>query len=269
MAEKQIKKRGGKKLTFINQNLICNPEGKGIKQRARVWLVRWALHSKNFQVTVNSPALVDFYAKVFHCDKKKFHVVYDSMSLDEKEKQMVRDRQPEDEPYVFFGGKAFRDVDTFLKIVKLLPDVKFKAVVLKRMMTPEMENLKNLEVYHDIEATEFYKILNNASVCCIPLKASVPCGVGVMQHAILMNIPIVSTETMSMRTIVPDDEHGFLLPRGDAKGMAQKIELLLQDQRLCQAVTAKAKKNMENMTPEAVGKQICDVLDKVINEIGQ
>lgn len=264
MVEKQI--RGGKKLTFINQNLIYNPESNNIKQRVRYWLYRWALHCKNFQVTVNSPALVDFYAKVFHCSKEKFHVVYDSMDLSEAEKQMICNRQPGDKPYVFFGGKAFRDVDTFLKVVKLLPDVKFKAVVLKEMLVPEMESLKNLEVYHDIKPTEFYEILNNASICCIPLKASVPCGVSVMQKSILMNIPIVSTDTMSMRTIVPDDEHGYLLPRGDTNGMAQKIELLLHNPKLCQAVTAKAKANMANMTEEAVGKQICEVLEKVIKK---
>lgn len=256
-------------MTFVNQNLICNPEGKRLKQRLRIWLTRWALHCKNYQVTVNSPALVDFYAEVFKCSKDKFYVVYDSMSLSEEEELMVCNRQPGDEPYVFFGGKAFRDVKTFLKIVKLLPKVKFKAVVLKSMMVPEMDSLKNLEVFHDITPTEFYQILNNASVCCISLAASVPCGVGVMQHAILMDIPIVSTETMSMRTIIPDDEHGYLLPRGDAQGMAQKIEILLQDNNLCQTITAKAKKNMENMTPEAVAKQICNVLDKVIDKIGK
>ena len=146
-----------------------------MKQRVRYWLYKAAFKDKNFSVTVNSPMLVDFYAKVFSCDRKKFHVVYDNMKLSESEEQMTKDRNGSAEPYVFFGGKAFRDVDTFLKIVELLPDVKFKAVVLKDMMQPKMGELKNLEVYHDVEPTEFYKILNNASVCCIPLKASIPC----------------------------------------------------------------------------------------------
>lgn len=257
---------GGKKLNFVSQNLIFNPEGMNIKQRVRYWMYRLALKDKRFSVTVNSPVLVDFYAKLFHCSKNKFHVVYDSMSLSESESQMIRNRDIT-EPYVFFGGKAYRDVETFVKIVKLLPNVKFKAVILKNMIIPEMKRLKNLEVFHDLESSEFYRILNNSSVCCIPLKASIPCGLFVMQHAILMDIPIVATETMSMRTIVPDDNHGFLLHRGDAKGMAEKIELILDNENIRNKITSRAKENMKNMTPEAVGRQICDTLDKVVNQI--
>ncbi len=75
---------GKKKIKFVSQNLIFNPEMMNIKQRIRYWLYRFALKDKSFNVTVNSPLLVDFYAKLFHCDKKKFHVVYDSMSLSPK-----------------------------------------------------------------------------------------------------------------------------------------------------------------------------------------
>ncbi len=259
---------GGKKqLKYVGQNLILNPEEMNIKQRLRYWLYRWALRDKNFSVTVNSPKLVSFYSNLFHCGKEKFHVVYDSMSLSESEQQMTRERNEGDEPYVFFGGKAFRDVETFVKIVKLLPNVKFKAVLLKNMILPEMNDMQNLEVFHDLEASDFYRILNNASVCCIPLKASIPCGLFVMQHAILMDVPIVATDTMSMRTIVPDDTHGFLLPRGDAKGMAEKIELILRDANVRNTITSHAKENMKNMTPEAVGKQICVALDEVIRQV--
>lgn len=258
---------GKKKIKFVSQNLIFNPEAMNIKQRIRYWLYRFALKDKNFNVTVNSPVLVEFYAKLFHCNKKKFHVVYDSMSLSPKEKQRNYEHHIVERPYVFFGGKAFRDVETFIKIVKLLPAVEFKAVILKNMIMPEMNNLNNLEVYHDLNTEEFYNILKDASVCCIPLKASIPCGLFVMQHAILMDVPIVATDTMSMRTIVPDDTHGFLLPRGDAKGMAEKIELILRDDKIRKVITFNAKENMKNMTPDAVGKQICDVLDEIIKQV--
>lgn len=236
-----------------------------IKQRIRYWLYRFALKDKSFNVTVNSPVLVDFYAKLFHCDKKKFHVVYDSMSLSPKEEQRTIEHRIIGKPYVFFGGKAFRDVETFIKIVKLLPEVEFKAVILKNMIVPEMKTLSNLEVYHDLNTEEFYNILNDASVCCIPLKASIPCGLFVMQHAILMNVPIVATDTISMRTIVPDDNHGFLLPRGDAKGMSEKLKMVMLDSSLRETITQNAKANMDHMTPHAVGLQICDALDKVIS----
>ena len=255
----------GKSLTYISQNLIFNPEIKSLKQRVRFWLYKLALNNKHFHATVNSPGLIEYYSELFHCNRNKLHLVYDSMDLSESEQEMIRSRDDKNEPYVFFGGKAFRDVDTFIEIVRLLPNVKFKAVILESMIVPEMASLSNLEVYHDLEKTDFYQILDNASICCIPLKASIPCGLYVMQHAILMGIPIVSTETFSMRTIVPDDNHGFLMKRGDATGIAKKIEMLLNNRDLCEKIVNNAKDNMKNMTPEAVGKQICHTIKEIMD----
>ena len=257
---------GTKRNYYISQNLIISPEFSHEKfhKRIRLWLYKIALKSKYFFVTVNAPGLVDLYSNMFHCSKEKFHVVYDSMSLSkEEQKMMVEQKKSSECPYVFFGGKAFRDIPTFLQIVKLLPDIKFKAVVLKEMLVPEMYELKNLEVFHDLEKDKFYEILNSASVCCIPLKSIAPCGLYVMQHAILMNVPVVSTETPSMRTIIPNDDCGYLLPKGDSQGMAKRVYELLTNKEKAERIVERAKINMEKFTPEAVAKQLCNVLDRM------
>lgn len=93
-----------------------------------------------------------------------------------------------------------------------------------------------------------------------------PCGVSVMQQAILKDVPIVSTDTPSMRVLVPNANYGFLLPRGDAKGMAEKINLLLKDKRIKETVTRNAKENMKSMTHEEIDKQIISALDYVIGK---
>lgn len=251
-----------KNLIYLSQNLIFNPLGKGIKHKIRGILYKYALKLDNFYVTVNSPALVDYYASFFRCKKNKFFLVYDSMSLSETEESLKQNRTT-NKPYVFFGGKSYRDINTFLRIVKLLPTVSFKAVLLENMITPEMMQLNNLEIFHNVEYDKFYEILNNAEVCCIPLNALIPCGLFVMQHAILLDIPIVSTETLSMRTIVPNDEYGFLLKMGDAEGMAQKIQLLLNNKELKEKITLNAKKNMDLMKPKAVAQQICNAINQI------
>lgn len=254
---------GFKKLLFLNQNLIVNPELTNSHQIIRRLLYRLAFRSKRFFVTVNSPDLIDFYSKMFHCDKSKFIVVYDSMSVDESEvASLDKDNQ---NPYVFFGGKQDRDIDTFLNVVKRNPNIKFKAVILKNDIKDEMAEIPNLEVFHDVPKEKFFEILDNATACCIPLKAKSPCGVSVMQHAILCDIPIVSTDTPSMRAIVPSDSYGFLLPRGDAEGMSEKLKMVMLDSSLRETITQNAKANMDHMTPHAVGLQICDALDKVIS----
>lgn len=251
---------GKKGIKFFSQNLIVNGENMGLKQRIRFWLYKLALGSANFEASVNSPQLIDFYSKMFDCNANKLHLVYDAMEITKWNLNILKTENCDDK-YVFFGGKAFRDVNTFVKIAKLLPEVNFRAVVLQRMITQEMRETGNIEILHDLSIEEFYGELANASVCCIPLNALVPCGVSVMQQAMLMGVPIVSTETPSMRTIIPNDEHGFLLSRGDAEGMAARVKQLLTDKSLQERVSAHAKEYMKNFTYEEVAKQLCVVLN--------
>ena len=78
-------------------------------------MIKHLENKEQFNELIKDKVLVDFYAKLFHCDKKKFHVVYDSMSLSPKEEQRTIEHRIIGRPYVFFGGKAFRDVETCLK----------------------------------------------------------------------------------------------------------------------------------------------------------
>lgn len=252
------------KMLFLNrkyysQNLIFRENGHGIKYKFVFWLYKKALRSKNFAMTVNSEPLVDYYANMFGCDKNKFSVVYDGMALNEDEQKMQK--SPQSQPYVFGGGKAGRDVEAFMEVVKALPDVHFKCVFLKEMILPEMHGLKNLEIFTDVPKNEFYEILNNATVCCIPLNSKAPCGLYTMQHAILLNIPIVSTETFSMRTIIPNEGCGYLLPMGDVDGLAQKVGQLMNDEGLRNEIAQKAIDNFDKFSPENVGKQLCDAIE--------
>ena len=256
---------GRKRCMFLSQNLIVPPieENRGIKKRVRFLMYKMALKSKNFYVTVNSPQLIDFYSSMFDCSRDKFKLVYDAMRLNEKMEDDVKNRDGND-MYVFCGGKAHRDVDTFVKIVKAMPEVKFKVIFLKSMLTDEMFKLPNLDVLHDVEIDKFYEVLSGASLCCIPLKSEAPCGIYVMQHAILMGIPIISTETRSMRAIVPNDEYGYLLKRGDVDGMVSRLRLLLADKNIYKSIAENAKANMVNFTPLSVSKQLITAMKQVM-----
>ena len=252
------------KRKYYSQNLIFRENVHGIKNKFVFWLYKKALHSKNFAMTVNSEQLVDYYANMFGCNKNKFSVVYDGMSLNEDEQNMRK--VPQNQPYVFGGGKAGRDIKAFVEVVKALPDVHFKCVFLKNMILPEMHGLKNLEIFTDIPKKDFYEVLNNATVCCIPLNSKAPCGLYVMQHAILLNIPIVSTETFSMRTIIPNDECGYLLPMGDVDGLSQRVMQLMNDEGLRKALTKNALRSFDKFSPENVGKQLCDAIEGYLQE---
>ena len=254
---------GGGKKTFFHQNLIVKTERLDWKNKLRFRMYKWALNKRNFIATVNSESLIDYYDSFFKCGKGKFHVVYDSMTLSDEEKSAISCRDEDREPYVFFGGKAFRDVNTFLKIVDLLPNVKFKAVVLPDMLPKNMKTYSNLEVFCNIERHEFNAIMSNAMICCIPLSATVPCGLSVIQKAMLMGIPVVSTITPSMRTIIPDNRYGFLYPQGDAESMADGIVKLLNTKGLYDKTVLNGFKSMERFTPENVARQLYNALNEI------
>lgn len=87
-----------------------------------------------------------------------------------------------------------------------------------------------------------------------------------MQKAIMLHTPIVSNDTWSMRTIIPNDNCGYLLPMRDAKAMAEKVRLLMDNEDLRNTVIANAKKNFSKFEPHNVGKQLCDAVDDFVKE---
>jgi glycosyltransferase involved in cell wall biosynthesis len=252
-----------KRRNILGQNLIlhkANVEDRW-SQKIRYWIYKWALHTQHFHMTVNSQPLVDFYSEWFGCKKDRFFVVYDSMALNATEKKILESRGTRNEFYVFCGGKEQRDIEGFLKVVEMMPDVKFKAVFRKRDMPADYHPLKNLELYHDTTREEFYQIMAGASVCLLPLKSTSPCGLSVAQKAMLMELNIISTETPSMRTLIPNDDYGFLLPMYDYESIAKKIEALRDNKSLCHFQREKALERMRIFSAKNVGKQLCNAIE--------
>lgn len=253
---------------YLTQNMIIDQKmsEKGLKNKIRFYLYRKALSSKNFFATVNAPELIDYYADMFGCDRDRFKVVHDHMTLSDKDVSILHgrpDKTSSTDGYVFCGGKASRDINTFLDIVELNPDIRFKCVFPSDLVTERMKGLSNLEVSQNLTKEEFNRILGNASICCIPLKSQSPCGLLVMQHAAMMGIPIVSTETFSMRTVVPDDNHGFLFPMGDAEGMAECVRRLMMSPELQEKIGAKSRNHAKRFEPATVALELSSAINEV------
>lgn len=252
-----------RKRRIIGQNLIINPTSfrTNRKQLIRGWLYKQALKDPFFKMTVNAEPLKEYYANTFNCSKDKFSVVHDAMALNDNDKVLLS--QQNTQPYVFCGGKEQRDVDCFLRIVDRLPQINFRAVFQEKMIPVDFKPRKNLQILLDISTESFYEILCNAKVCCIPLKAVTPCGLFVMQKAMLMNIPIVSTETPSMRTIIPNDSFGYLHLMGDDEYMANSIEKLMNKESLRHSLIIKAKEHIEKeFSPSLISKQLCSAIEQ-------
>lgn len=231
--------------------------------KLRYWLYKKAFDENRFFVTVNADGLTGLYSKMFGVDEDKFYLVYDSMGNNKGISAVYKKKD-----YVFCGGKMQRDYDCFARVVRRCPQIQFKAVFLEHFITDEMRSLKNLEVYHDIPFDVYYKLQNEAKVTCIPLNADTPCGLYTMQHAALTDTVIVSTDTMSMRTVIPSDDYGYLCDRGDDKTMAERVSFLMTHEAERQSMARHAKNNMEKFKPREVAKQLADAMFSVAKRTG-
>ncbi len=247
---------------LIYWNFIFYTSDHTFSNSVQKWLVKKANKKGEVYLTVNAIELQTIYSNLFQLEEKHFPLVNDPMQISPTLK--TKSERKKEDAFVFFGGRAKRDIVCFEKIVRNMPDVKFVAVLSPKDVSNELSTLKNLQLFMDIPTDDFYDILSKSSVCCIPLKSKEPCGLFVMQHAILMNIPIVSSETYSMRTIIPDDSYGFLCEIGDYEAMISRIRLLLNDKDLSTRLSNKAKQRIEEQfSEEYVSNQMYDALKKI------
>lgn len=257
----------GKKRKILGQNLILHKELVESRktQKIRYWIYKKAFQSDNFHMTVNSEPLIKYYAGWFSCSENRFFLVNDSMVLNNTDKQIISERGNRVDFYVFCGGKEMRDIEGFFKIVEMMPDIKFKAVFRGKDVPANAKGYSNLELHTDTTREEFYRLMAGASVCCIPLKSKTPCGLSVAQKAMLMGVNIISTDTPSMRTLIPSDDYGYLLPMLDYKGIVKSIREVYNNKSLREQQRQNALKRMELFSPDNVAKQLCNAIDKCYN----
>jgi glycosyltransferase involved in cell wall biosynthesis len=64
-------------------------------------------------------------------------------------------------------------------------------------------------------------------------------------EAILLGVPIVSTDVGGMRELVPDEDTGRLVPTGDADALAREIETLLRSERTRKEIAGAARTHLD------------------------
>ena len=229
---------------------------QSMKAKVIFHLIKKSLQSGYLKATVNSEKLPNIYSSIFDCSPTFFPLVHDFMEVSDIHVINKLDKKVR---YIFFGGKAERDVPNFINIVKSLPQYNFVCVISSKMKVVEMDLLSNLKVYTDISLQKFDEILGNAYICCIPLKSKFPCGLLVLMKAACCGIPIVASETFSTITIIPDRHYGFLSPIGDYKSMVKQIERLMDDEKLYDNISQRNKNRSKLFSLENTGKELASL----------
>ncbi len=85
------------------------------------------------------------------------------------------------------------------------------------------------------------------------VASSVREGFGLsLVEAMASGVPVVAYDNRGHRTVIRDGENGCLVPHGDFRQMAEKVELLLKDSDLRERLTAKAKSEADKYSSERV-----------------
>jgi len=133
---------------------------------------------------------------------------------------------------------------------------------------PEKENLislaKQLNIQDNVHLLGFlpeekkFQYLSNSDIYIL---SSVHEGLGVvLQEAMQVGLPILSTNNGGQTDIVKEGENGFLVNFGDVAGLGDKINLLMKDKSLKRRLSAN---NKESINQFNINKIINDYLELV------
>ena len=150
-----------------------------------------------------------------------------------KNKELISELGLKDKPVVIMVARVIKDkgVEEFIKAAELLKD---KAYFLyagdidrgnKNAFIPDWKNVRYLGFRKDIKEL--------LSICDIFVLPSYREGIPrTLLEAASMGKPIVTTDTVGCREVVDDGVNGFLVPIKDSKVLAERIEFLIDNQKV-------------------------------------
>ena len=84
-------------------------------------------------------------------------------------------------------------------------------------------------------------------------------------EAMALGLPCISTDCRpgGARALIENGVNGFVVPRGDAKSLAEKMSYLLSNNDISKTMGLKAMKIIDNHTPEAIFKHWEQFIEKI------
>jgi glycosyltransferase EpsD len=99
-------------------------------------------------------------------------------------------------------------------------------------------------------------------ICDIAVASSLREGLGInLLEAMACGLPVVATQNNGHRELISDGENGFLIPAGDSAAFAKRVNSLIEDQSLCEAIVAEGHKR----TPHYSRAEAVCVMEEIYN----
>jgi glycosyltransferase involved in cell wall biosynthesis len=107
-------------------------------------------------------------------------------------------------------------------------------------------------------------LYDRADVVSMPSLYEEPCGL-VISEAMSRGKAVVAYETGSIRELIRDGEDGFIVPRGDVRALAERVEFLERNRSACRKLGERAAKTARRRAaPGPWAGRVQEVIQRVI-----
>ena len=251
-------------LFFRQRNLIALnimlKENRSFRTKLKNIFYKFAMMDPKFIPTVTSKDLIDVYTRLLKLEGKKFYYInddYGKLKLYDSHFDIGNGK-------IFCGGYNARDWELMFKLADQLPSRKFIFVMSRSDQYAQKAPPSNVELYFDITQEMFLDLIKSSTLITLPLTTESPAGLIVILASGLMSKPVISTDTISTREYIRDNNEGFLIRMGDIDSFKQKIEEIIDDSKILEKIgTNLHNKILEMCSPESYAKKVSQIIERI------
>lgn len=116
--------------------------------------------------------------------------------------------------------------------------------------------------------SEKFDILSKADIMVFPTKMKHECFPGVAIEGMQFSMPVIATNEAALPDIIDDGVNGFIVNKNSPSQIAEKLEILINDRKLCQAMGRAGRiKYEKKYTFQRFEKNMKKVFDDVLGQL--
>jgi glycosyltransferase involved in cell wall biosynthesis len=187
----------------------------------------WVLARVNSFLCIRSGD-INVLAARFGVDSSRCRFAHFPPSFEGDESHAVDAARSPCRPYVYASGSARRDWKMLFEALTLVDHaaiVSAEACATQKLEVPARTTLTG-----HVSPEEGRALAADAVAVIVPLQdTDLPAGPTVLVDAMALGCPVIATDTNGTRDYVKHGVTGWLVPPGDARGLAETINALLAD----------------------------------------
>lgn len=129
---------------------------------------------------------------------------------------------------------------------------------------PQTNFSKDVLYLDTVNDETLIKLYQTADIFCAPSTGNESFGI-VLIEAMAAGIPIVTTNIQGYMNVVSDNQEALLVPPRNSQALADALEILINNPKLCQKLVVKAKERVQKFDWEHVTKQVIQYYNSKIS----